>query len=84
MFKGFTLVSIALLTSLLTGCGGGVAMFREDPQHSGVTSSSAPRELDKLVWKYSAPDKVYSSPVVYDDTVYIGCKDGSVLRIRFG
>ena len=81
MLKGFSLFYIAILVSMLTGCAGGTSMFRENPEHSGVANSSAPRELDKLVWKYSAPSKVYSSPIVSDGTVYIGCKDGSVYAL---
>jgi len=81
MIKGFSLFLIAILISLLTGCGGGAAMFRENPQHTGVTSSYAPQKLDKLVWKFTAPDEVYASPVVSGDTVYIGCKNGIVYAL---
>ena len=78
MNKGLSLFILVLTGSMLTACGG-ASMFRENPQHTGVSESSAPQRLDKLVWKYSAPDKVYSSPIVAGDTVYVGCKNGSVL-----
>jgi len=81
MIRGLSLLLIVLTGSLLTACGGGTAMFRENPQHTGISNSSAPKQLDKLVWKYSAPDKIYSSPVISGDTVYVGCKNGFVYAL---
>jgi len=76
---GISLVVSAQL--LLSACGGGSTMFREDAAHSGVSQMEGPIKLDRLAWKFSAPDKIYASPVVSGDTIYIGCKDGNLYAL---
>ena len=62
-----SIVSLLLVTSaLLSACGGGTAMFRENPAHTGLAKSSAPTALNKLVWKFSAPDKIIPSTTFND------------------
>ncbi len=77
MLKNKLLITgLSALIVTLTACGGGkTSMFRGDPSHSAVYSESGPTSLDKLAWKYSAPDKTYSSPVVADGTIYLGSND---------
>ena len=59
---------MAILSLSLMSCGTGkTSMFRVDPTRSGVVSDSGPTSLDTLKWKYTAPDKVDSSPVAGDD-----------------
>ena len=73
----------AILPLLLTSCGSGTtAMFRGDPTHSGSMSDAGPTKLDTLKWKYTAPDKVYSSPVAGDKEVYLGANDGFLYAVN--
>ncbi|MCW8941871.1 MAG: hypothetical protein OQK93_01700, partial [Gammaproteobacteria bacterium] len=59
------LAGITVLTVTLTSCGAGkTSMFRSDSSHSAVYPTDGPTRLDSLDWKYSAPDKTYSSPTV--------------------
>ncbi|HHO59545.1 MAG TPA: hypothetical protein ENJ64_04830 [Thiotrichales bacterium] len=80
--KPFFIATIACLGIALSGCMGGAStMFRSDASHTGNYSGSAPTTLDKLDWKYTTADKTYSSPVVANGMVYLGCNDGNLYAI---
>ena len=49
-------------------------MFRGGPQHTAVYDSAAPG-LSTIVWKYNTGGRLFSSPAVAGDTVYIGSAD---------
>jgi len=81
-FNKILLAAIAASSITLTACGSGkTSMFRGDISHTAVYSESGPTRLDKLVWKYSAPDKTYSSPVVANGTIYLGSNDKHLYAI---
>ena len=69
--RSSTLPFIIITSLFLSACGGGGSMYRQDAAHTGVASSTAPTNKDYInqVWKWSAPDTVYSSPVVAGNTV---------------
>jgi len=46
-------------------------MFRHDPQHTGYTECEMPDKLE-LLWKYVTNARIYTSPAVVDDKVYVG------------
>ncbi|MCK5396592.1 MAG: PQQ-like beta-propeller repeat protein, partial [Gammaproteobacteria bacterium] len=76
------LAGIAALTVTLSACGNGkTSMFRADPSHTAVYDSAGPTRLDTLDWKYTAPDKTYSSPMVANGTVYLGSNDKHLYAI---
>ena len=76
------LVGLISSSMLLTACVNGKAtMFRANPSHTAVYAESGPTRLDTLDWKYSAPDKTYSSPVVANGTVYLGSNDKNLYAI---
>ena len=76
------LAVIAASSIALTGCGTGKSsMFQNDINHTAVYSDSGPTKLDRLDWKYSAPDKTYSSPVVADGNIYLGSNDKHLYAI---
>jgi outer membrane protein assembly factor BamB len=56
------------------------AMFRGGPSHSGVYQSPAP-SLSEVQWKFKTAGKILSSPLVYDDVVYIGSADHNLYAI---
>ena len=77
------IAGMAILSLSLTSCGTGTtSMFRGDPTHSGVMSDAGPTTLDTLKWKYTAPDKVYSSPVAGDEEIYLGSNDGFLYAVN--
>jgi eukaryotic-like serine/threonine-protein kinase len=58
-----------------------VAMFRSDPAHTGVYDSAAPA-LHSVVWRFHSEDSLVSSPVVSDDTVYVGSSNGNLYAVN--
>ncbi len=58
-----------------------VAMFRGDPQHTGVYELGASSFTPELLWKFPTDGPVISSPVVADDIVYVGGTDSQVYAI---
>jgi outer membrane protein assembly factor BamB len=63
------------------GLPGQTAMFRGDPEHTGVYASAAP-PLQALVWKFKTGGRVISSPVVVGDVAYVGSTDGALYAVR--
>jgi outer membrane protein assembly factor BamB len=50
-------------------------MFRGDPQRTGIYDSIV-FENSSLIWSYDTRDIVESTPVVYDNKVYVGSENG--------
>ncbi len=67
----------ATLAFSLSGCGSlpKVSTFQADAHHSGVYSGEGVPELEKLKWKYKIGAPVVASPVVAEQTIYIGGHD---------
>jgi outer membrane protein assembly factor BamB len=59
------------------------AMFRGGPAHLGVYDSSAPM-LTSVKWRFHTHAKMFSSPTVSGDAVYIGASNGRLYAIRTG
>ena len=57
------------------------SMFRGDPTHSGVYSGTAPRQFHRVKWKFATGDRIVSSPVIQDNTIYFGGDDGNVYAV---
>jgi eukaryotic-like serine/threonine-protein kinase len=56
-------------------------MFRGDPAHTASGSSSAPRQLKGVKWRFPTGDRIVSSPVYRDGVIYIGSDDGNVYAV---
>jgi outer membrane protein assembly factor BamB len=52
-------------------------MFRGDLQKTGIYESTVP-ENNSLLWSYEIGDIMESSPVIYEDMLYVGAEDGKV------
>jgi outer membrane protein assembly factor BamB len=39
-------------------------------------------ETGEEIWKYKFPHRLYSSPVVLDGVIYIGCWDGHMYALH--
>ncbi|MFA5213944.1 MAG: lectin like domain-containing protein, partial [Methanoregula sp.] len=58
------------------------AMFRADPQHTGVYDDGGVRPTSNVMWTYMTDADVYSSPTISEDVLYIGSKDKNVYAIN--
>jgi len=56
-------------------------MFRGDPAHSGIYPEPGPRQFHGIKWKFATGNRVASSPVWHEDTLYFGSDDGSVYAV---
>jgi eukaryotic-like serine/threonine-protein kinase len=57
------------------------SMFRGDPAHRGVFASRAP-SLGAVAWRFRTHGKIFSSPTVAGDTVFVGSYDGRLYAVR--
>jgi outer membrane protein assembly factor BamB len=58
------------------------AMFRGDATRSGVLAAQAPRQAPAIKWSFPTGDRVVSSPVHHDGTLYFGSDDGNVYAVE--
>lgn len=56
-------------------------MFRADPAHLGVYDSPAP-SLATTAWRFHTKGRIFSSPTVAGDAVYVGSTDHRLYAIR--
>jgi outer membrane protein assembly factor BamB len=57
------------------------AMFRGDPQHSGVYRTVPLRQFTGVKWKFKTNGYVVSSPALADGVVYFGSTDGTLYAV---
>lgn len=53
------------------------AMFRANPQHTGVYETRGVHEAGGLKWKFKTGKRVFSSPAIANGRVYFGSLDGN-------
>jgi outer membrane protein assembly factor BamB len=51
------------------------AMFRGNPQHTGVYAASGVPQFTKVKWQFHTGGQILSSPAVAGDTIYVGSSD---------
>src|SRR5271163_571689 len=51
------------------------AMFRGNPQHTGVYPGPALPQFTKIKWQFHTNGQVFSSPAIADGMLYIGSSD---------
>jgi outer membrane protein assembly factor BamB len=73
----------AILAVLLSAAAfaSDAAMFRGNPEHTGVYNSPAIATLGGVKWKFKTGGQVISSPVVVGGTVYVGSSDHNLYAI---
>jgi len=59
----------------------GQSCYRGNPKHTGCYESAGLSHNLKVAWKFSTHGKVFSSPVVYKSTVFIGSSDSCLYAI---
>jgi eukaryotic-like serine/threonine-protein kinase len=58
-----------------------VSSFRGDAAHAGEYASEAPRQFHRVKWSFPTGDRVVSSAVWNDNTLYFGSDDGNVYAV---
>lgn len=57
------------------------ALYRGNPARTGIVAGTAPQQTPNLVWKRELTAEPCRDPVVFEDTVYIGCMDGHLYAL---
>src|ERR1700710_2836378 len=74
--------AIAFLWANCVKAQPGQAMFQASPTHQGVYPSVNYTSLGGMKWKLKTAGKIFSSPVVYRNTVYVGSEDNNLYAIN--
>ena len=77
------IVSVTLLaaSAMALGAAHAQSMFRGDAAHTGVYRDAAPRTLKGVKWSFPTGDRIVSSPVHADGTIYFGSDDGHLYAV---
>ena len=73
-----------LLLSTLALCSPAFAqdaMFRGNPQHTGVYAGAGVLQFTKIKWQFHTRGQILSSPTVAGDALYVGGGDHSLYAI---
>jgi eukaryotic-like serine/threonine-protein kinase len=57
------------------------AMFRGNPQHTGVYDAPGVPQFSRIKWKFHTAGRVVSSPAIAEGTVYVGSTDRNLYAI---
>jgi outer membrane protein assembly factor BamB len=83
--RRYSFCRCALVVLLANLCLAGIcqaqSMFRGDANHSGTYAGSAPHQFHRVKWKFPTGNRIVSSPVIYDKTIYFGGDDGNVYAV---
>jgi eukaryotic-like serine/threonine-protein kinase len=82
MNRVFTVVFLLLLG--LPGLAQDLAMFRGNPQHSGVYDSMPVPSFNRVKWKFHTRGQVISSPAIAEGIAYVGSTDGNLYALDVG
>lgn len=80
MFKYFIAVTF-LWSASVHAQTSQLSMFAVSPTHAGVYATDNHTSLGDIRWAFKTGGKVFSSPAVYNKTVYIGSGDSSLYAI---
>ena len=58
------------------------AMFRANPQRTGVYNDTTEPASGELLWKFETKGDILSSPIVADDVVYFGSNDHHLYAVN--
>ena len=74
-------VALALFGLAASPAGFAQSMFRGDAAHSGVYASQGPRQFHRVLWTFTTGERIVSSPVYADGTIFFGSDDGSIYAV---
>jgi outer membrane protein assembly factor BamB len=69
------LIAASLVAAMAPASARALAMFRGNPQHSGIYDVSGVPILHALKWQFHTGGAVLSSPILDGDTLYVGSAD---------
>ncbi len=75
----YVLVTLLLLS--LSAFAGEEAMFRANPEHTGVYDAVGVPHFSKVKWKFHTDGSVISSPAIVNGTLYVGSTDHNLYAI---
>jgi eukaryotic-like serine/threonine-protein kinase len=74
--------AIVLAVLALPTAAAALPMFRGSPQHTGIYEVSGVPSLQGLKWKFQTGGPVLSSPVLSNETLFIGSADHKLYALR--
>jgi len=80
MFKYF-IAAIFLWSGAACAQTTQLSMFAASPGHTGVYTTDNYSSLGNVKWKFKTEGKVFSSPVVYNNVLYVGSEDKNLYAI---
>ncbi len=81
MLKYF-IISIFLWSGFAYAQTAPLSMFGASPAHTGAYTTDDHALLGNVKWKFKTGGKVFSSPVVYNNVVYVGSEDHYLYAIN--
>jgi hypothetical protein len=72
---------LALVLCPLPTLGQDAAMFRGNPEHTGVYSAAGVPKFSGVKWKFQTSGRVISSPAVENGVVYVGSTDKNMYAV---
>lgn len=75
-------VALRISPSFTPAVGGGAAMFRGNPAHTGVYEAAGVPQLRGVKWRFNAGGELYSSPAVADGMIFVGSTNGNLYAIN--
>jgi outer membrane protein assembly factor BamB len=82
LLVSFFIPAAALAQNTTSPGDSGTAMFRGNPQHTGVYDSTGVPAFHKIKWKFHTPGFVISSPAIDASTAYVGSTDGNLYAVN--
>jgi outer membrane protein assembly factor BamB len=76
------IVALTLLASCNTSSRHTSRFFRNDTIHSGYFDSRGPDSLAGVAWTFKTGGRVFSSPVIADDRLFIGSDDSNLYALN--
>jgi outer membrane protein assembly factor BamB len=82
-FKTFVIsISVAMLISCKSNEKTESGFFHADATHSGYYNTTGVKSLHGIKWTFKTSGRVFSSPVIYENIVFIGSDDSCVYAIN--
>lgn len=75
-------VALAIVGLAASTAGLAQSVFRGDAAHSGVYASQGPRRFHRVLWTFTTGERIVSSPVYGDGTIFFGGDDGSIYAVE--
>jgi len=75
------ITAFAMAVLLVSSIADAQQMFRGGAEHSGIYAGQGPRQFHRIKWKFQTGDRIVSSPVYADGTIFFGSDDGNIYAV---